>query len=305
MNDSKQILIFSGVLSTFTEMTFVGHIIEQIKIVKQATGNSYPSILKDIKQDFRANGMVAFYRGYYPWGVLQCVKGAPVLFVQDIVNNNLQTNYGHILSKTSNEDQIKFRSNIIGGLCGGFSQALFLTPLQRLKTEVMTSNNITPFLFENAHSGAFSSAKSNGSMRIENAQRCKISLFNTNNLYKGFLATSSKRALDWGFRFAGIAEFKEQFPEFSETNTGRFVGGIFGGLCSLVTTPLEVIIAIIQKHQSLHTNSFQIIKDIGIQQLTRGMCFKALDSCYHTSMIMLLSPLYTKLIQQITEKNEK
>ena len=30
----------------------------------------------------------------------------------------------------------------------------------------------TPFLFENAHSGAFSSAKSNGSMRIENAQRC-------------------------------------------------------------------------------------------------------------------------------------
>ena len=31
----------------------------------------------------------------------------------------------------------------------------------------------TPFLFENAHSGAFSSAKSNGSMRILNAQRCK------------------------------------------------------------------------------------------------------------------------------------
>jgi hypothetical protein len=32
---------------------------------------------------------------------------------------------------------------------------------------------ITPFLFENAHSGAFSSAKSNGSMRIFDAQRCK------------------------------------------------------------------------------------------------------------------------------------
>jgi hypothetical protein len=272
MNDTKQILIVSGVLSTFTEMSFVGHIIEQIKIIKQATGNSYPSILKDIKHDFRANGMIAFYRGYYPWGVLQCVKGAPVLFVQDFVNNNLQTNYGPILSKTTNEDQIKFRSNIIGGLCGGFSQALFLTPLQRLKTEVMTSNNIT------------------------------ISLFNTNNLYKGFLATSSKRALDWGFRFAGIAEYQKQFPEFSETNTGRFVGGIFGGLCSLVTTPLEVIIAMSQKHRSLHTNSIQIIKDIGIQQMTRGMCFKALDSCYHTSMIMLLSPLYTNLIKQITEK---
>ena len=31
----------------------------------------------------------------------------------------------------------------------------------------------TPFLFENAHSGAFSSAKSNVAMRILNAQRCK------------------------------------------------------------------------------------------------------------------------------------
>ena len=33
--------------------------------------------------------------------------------------------------------------------------------------------SITPVLFENAHSLAFSSAKSNGSMRIFNAQRCK------------------------------------------------------------------------------------------------------------------------------------
>ncbi len=30
-----------------------------------------------------------------------------------------------------------------------------------------------PFHFENAHFGAFSSVKSNGSMRIEDAQRCK------------------------------------------------------------------------------------------------------------------------------------
>ena len=33
----------------------------------------------------------------------------------------------------------------------------------------------TPFLLINAHSGAFSSEKSNGSMRIEDAQRCKAS----------------------------------------------------------------------------------------------------------------------------------
>ena len=39
----------------------------------------------------------------------------------------------------------------------------------------------TPFLFENAHSGAFSSAKSNGSMRIFDAQRCKLIKADSNN----------------------------------------------------------------------------------------------------------------------------
>jgi len=34
--------------------------------------------------------------------------------------------------------------------------------------------DVTPFLFENAHSGAFSSVKSNVAMRISNAQRCKL-----------------------------------------------------------------------------------------------------------------------------------
>ena len=32
--------------------------------------------------------------------------------------------------------------------------------------EDLKLSHFTPFLFENAHSGAFSSAKSNGSMRI-------------------------------------------------------------------------------------------------------------------------------------------
>ena len=272
MNDSKQILIFSGILSTLTEMSLIGHVIEQVKIVKQATGDSYPTIMRAVYKDYCSNGIIAFYRGYYPWGVMQCIKGAPVLYVQDVVNTNLQTKYRNILSSDNNVDEIKLKSNIIGGLCGGFSQALYLTPLQRIKTELMTSDN------------------------------AKINVFKLKNVYNGFAATASKRSLDWGFRFAGITIFQKHYPEFSETNSGRFVGGVIGGLCSLVTTPFEVIIAMIQKHKSSHTNSMQIIKDIGYKQLTRGMVFKALDSCYHTSMVMMLSPFYTKLLNNIHTK---
>jgi hypothetical protein len=53
---------------------------------------------------------------------------------------------------------------------------------QQIIDELFLQTHVTPFLFENTHSGAFSrnagtaclvSAKSNGSMRIFNAQRCK------------------------------------------------------------------------------------------------------------------------------------
>ena len=51
--------------------------------------------------------------------------------------------------------------------------------------------SFTPFLFDrsacNAHSGAFSSAKSNGSMRILNAQRCKQNILSTQPLETGEL----------------------------------------------------------------------------------------------------------------------
>ena len=42
----------------------------------------------------------------------------------------------------------------------------------------------TPFLFENAHSGAFSSAKSNDSMRIFDAQRCKKNAGFTSSIHE-------------------------------------------------------------------------------------------------------------------------
>ena len=70
------------------------------------------------------------------------------------------------------------------------SQIHFTTPPKRLissrhSVEVKSLNELptiqfTPFLFENAHSGAFSSAKSNGAMRISNAQRCKTQIKATN-----------------------------------------------------------------------------------------------------------------------------
>ena len=62
--------------------------------------------------------------------------------------------------------------------------------------------SITPFLFENAHSGAFSSAKSNGSMRIFDAQRCRRTRLgrkgNKNNKTKRMRKTKKNRKMKGG-----------------------------------------------------------------------------------------------------------
>ena len=49
--------------------------------------------------------------------------------------------------------------------------------LQKFEKILNTVKTFTPSLFENANSGVVSSVKSNGSVRIENAQRCKRGIF--------------------------------------------------------------------------------------------------------------------------------
>jgi hypothetical protein len=73
-------------------------------------------------------------------------------------------------------------------------QIHFTTPPKRLissrhSVEVKSLNEMptiqfTPFLFENAHSGSFSSAKSNVAMRISNAQGCKTQIKQTNKVFE-------------------------------------------------------------------------------------------------------------------------
>jgi hypothetical protein len=277
-NTHKRYLLFgTGILATLTEMSLLGHTIEQIKIIRQASGDSYNKICSSMILDFKSNGIRAFYRGFYPYGVLQSAKGIPVLYVQDYVSYKLQTS--SIFRNLSHErnDVIQTQASVIGGVCGGFSQAFVVTPLQRLKTEMMT--------FQHTQSSF---------QVITNILKTQ----GFQSLYRGFSATAAKRSLDWGTRFYGISEFRHMYPEFSQTNTGNFISGIVGGLFSLISTPFEVLVAISQRSQIKSMTIRQIMNEIGFRELTRGLTVKALDSCYHTSMIMMLSPIYKQLMEQ-------
>jgi hypothetical protein len=277
INDTTQnryLLFGTGILATLTEMCLLGHTIEQVKIIRQATGDSYPVICRTMMTDLKVNGIPALYRGFYPYGILQSAKGIPVLYVQDCVSYQLQSS--SFFQNMSGNNAIQTRASIIGGLCGGFSQAIVVTPLQRLKTEMMT----------------FAHTKSSYQVITH---ILKIQGFQS--FYRGFSADAAKRSLDWGTRFYGISEFRMMYPELSHTNTGNFISGIVGGLCSVITTPFEVLVAISQRSQLKPMTTSQIIHEIGFRNLTRGLSIKALDSCYHTSMIMLLSPIYKRMME--------
>ena len=277
-NTQNRYLLFgTGILATLTEMCLLGHTIEQVKITRQATGISYSMIYRSMMNDFNKHGIRALYRGFYPYGVIQSTKGIPVLYVQDYVSHHLQSSPMIRNLYSNNNDTIRLRASIAGGLCGGFSQAVIITPLQRLKTEMITNHH------------------------TQSSYQVIIHILKTQGIksfYRGFYATAAKRSLDWGARFYGISEFRRIYPEFSQTNAGNFMSGIVGGLCSLISTPFEVLVAVSQRSQAKSMTWKQILNEIGVNELKRGLGAKALDSCYHTSMIMMLSPIYKDLMEK-------
>lgn len=65
----------------------------------------------------------AFYRGFMPWGLMQCTKGIPVLFVQSESMYQLQAR-GNWSPNTAEK---------ASGFLGGAAQAVFVTPMQKIK----------------------------------------------------------------------------------------------------------------------------------------------------------------------------
>ena len=93
--------IIIGPFLVLGEMAIFGHYMESLKITKQASGKSYPEIAR---QFWKIDGPMSFYRGFYPYGLLQMGKGIPVMFTQgeikyrlDMYTNLGVTNKGIIL----------------------------------------------------------------------------------------------------------------------------------------------------------------------------------------------------------------
>jgi hypothetical protein len=116
----------------FGEMVTGGHYLEVLRLGKQMTvgrnASSYYSIHRTFVEE--SGGMVpAFYRGFLPWGLIQCAKGFPVLFVQHESMYQLQARAGWSPGAAEKAS----------GFISGASQAFLINPFQKLmvRTEWM------------------------------------------------------------------------------------------------------------------------------------------------------------------------
>lgn len=108
------------------EMLTGGHYLEVLRLGKQmSVGHGpTPSYIQLHKTFVNETGFAgAFYRGFFPWGLCQTLKGVPVLFVQ-------AETYGVMVDRWGWK---KDRSQVISGFLGGGSQAFFVCPFQKLK----------------------------------------------------------------------------------------------------------------------------------------------------------------------------
>jgi len=242
---------------------------EVLRLGKQMTVGRQmaPSYLKLHRNLVSETGFVgAFYRGFMPWGLLQCAKGVPVLFVQNESMYQLQARAGwsqNTAEKTS-------------GFLGGAAQAVFVTPMQKIKVTVVACdkmNAMSPF----------------------QASQSIVQQHGLTSLYDGVIPMVMRRSLDWGIRFSVSNEVKNwvvRRKQASGLSTDLKLHelifcGLIGGACSASTHPIDNIITNSMKplppgeSRDMISVIRRMYTESGARAFTRGWDIKVLDNAYH------------------------
>lgn len=257
--DSTKLFVI-GPTSVFLEMVLGGHYMESIKIEKQSTGNSYGKIVKNL---WNKDGIKSFHRGFFPWGFLQVTKGIPLLYAQHTSSNMLEK---YKISSTTN--------STLSGLFGGFAQAFFMTPAQRMKVLAVTYPNQLNY---------------NTSHLLKEI----IKKEGVSTLFKGLTPTIYKRSIDWGIRLYSIDWFaRHVYNKERKQMSGseKLISAAFGGAASSLSMPLDVMITQSQKYKesdsnkkvNFRTHISEFYNKNGLSGFTRGFTFRVIHASWHT-----------------------
>ena len=260
-----------GPAMVFGEMITGGHYLEVLRLGKQmAVGHeAAPSYWRLHTSLVHESGTFwgAFYRGFMPWGLVQCAKGVPVLFVQHESMYQLQAKAGW--SSASAERA--------SGFMGGLSQALFVNPFQKVKVTVVACEQMNALSPVQALQTV---VRRNGLL----------------SLYDGVVPMMMRRSLDWGIRFGVSAEVKhwmlqQKSPDDQKlTAAENIFCGLVGGAFSASTHPIDNMITNSQKpmpagkRRDLVAVVQRMYRESGVKAFTRGWGIKVIDNAVSVPM---------------------
>eukprot|EP00746_Dinoflagellata_sp_MGD_P146374 gnl/MRDRNA2_/MRDRNA2_78864_c0_seq1.p1 gnl/MRDRNA2_/MRDRNA2_78864_c0~~gnl/MRDRNA2_/MRDRNA2_78864_c0_seq1.p1 ORF type:complete len:291 (-),score=42.85 gnl/MRDRNA2_/MRDRNA2_78864_c0_seq1:63-935(-) len=246
------------------EQAIGGYGLEGIKIRRQVSGLPYWQIVQNV---YGRQGISGFYYGYFPWSLLQCLQGVPMLFTQHHVERFINS-----FGLSSNA------CAALGGVAGGFTMAFVVTPTGRLKTIAMTDPS---FRGLNATSVLLTTVRKNG----------------LSSIYNGFAPVCTKKSMDWGVRF-GVADSVAQAVAFLSGKDSKdfgvleqFLVGWSSGAISTVTTPVDVMIANAQRFResgrraTIHELILDVYRQDGLIGFYRGLGMRMVHASYHTAWL--------------------
>lgn len=258
-----------GPVCVFGEMITGGHYLEVLRLGKQmAVGHTPAPTYMQLHASFvhESGFLGAFYRGFLPWGLIQCAKGVPVLFVQHESMYQLKTRAGWSHNTAEKAS----------GFLGGFAQALFVNPFQKVKVTVVACqqmNALSPL----------------------DATQLVIQRHGIQCLYDGVVPMIMRRSLDWGIRWSVSSEVKNWVVqqklangESTKLTPYELIGcGLVGGASSALTHPIDNMITNSQKpmepgkRRDLVSVIRRMFRESGVRAFTRAWDIKVIDNAYH------------------------
>ena len=285
--------LFIGWGMVFSEMVSGGHYLEVLCLAKQMSVEevAVPSYLHLHRNLVSESGLVgAFFRGFHPWGVIQCAKGAPVLFAQHESMYYLRTRRGWSCNAAEKAS----------GFIGGFAQALFINPFQKIKVAVVGSGEMN-------------------AMGPVAAMQTVIRHQGIMSLYDGILPSMIMRSLDWGIRFGVSSGVKNWIIEQKRKNgqatevglTELLLCGIAGGAASGLTHPIDNIIANCMKpvppgmRRDMVSVACRMYRQGGIQAFTHGLGINTVANAYHMAWMYGVGTVVYEWVDRMLHRSRR
>lgn len=252
---------FNTGISNIAAMVSGTILLENVKMEKQRTGDTYKNIL----MNFRKNGIHGYFSGFFPYGAMSgFLKGSAIGFANVLINNNIQL-------------KNKYQQKILVGVGTGIMESIVMNPI------MMSRNIANKVLYENKN-------------KITMIQQNKLVLEKYKELikkngvfhfYKGLNVLILKRSVDWATRFYLIEKVENTYKKYvtNYTYLDKIACTFTGAILSMpLTTPFDRFVPVV--YDSGYKKVYEIIKRDGLKSLYTGGTVRILNIGVYTTFIM-------------------